>query len=121
MERRHGSRGWWADPDGKPLTVGERITTRAAVIANGALYRSEEGEWVVEEPPNGPLTWGVGMLSGQIPAVGTVASGSDVRATRLAAGNGYTGDAIPVDESMCTTAINPVTKRPTRHLAPRST
>ena len=79
---------WWADPDGKPLTVGERIDTRTAVIADGAMYRSEEGEWVVEEPPNGPLTWGVGILSGQIPAVGTVASRSVVRATRLALDDG---------------------------------
>jgi hypothetical protein len=42
------------------------------------------------------------------------------RATRLAAGGGYTGDATPVDESMCTT-INPVTKRSARHLRSRST
>lgn len=73
---------WWADPDGEPLTVGERIDTRISVVVGGALYRSEGGAWVVEDPPRGPLTWGVGMLSGEIPAVGATEPDAEVRVTR---------------------------------------
>ena len=73
---------WWTDPEGEPLTVGKRVDTRIAVIVDSALYRSEDSAWVVEDPPGGPLTWGVGMLSGQIPAVGAPGPDADVRVTR---------------------------------------
>jgi hypothetical protein len=73
---------WWADPEGEPLTVGERIDTRISVVVGSALYRSEDGEWVVEDAPRGPLTWGVGMLSGQLRAVSRASSNDDIRVTR---------------------------------------
>jgi len=73
---------WWTDPDGEPLTVGERISTRISVVLDGALYQSEDSAWVVQEPPRGPLAFGIGMLSGQISPVVRGDARDDVRVTR---------------------------------------
>lgn len=80
---------WWADPDGDPLTVGERVDTRISVLVDGAMYRSDDGAWVVEDAPTGPLTYGIGLLSGQISPVVRGDARDDVRVTRREVDDGY--------------------------------
>lgn len=94
---------WWADPDGEPLTVGERVDTRIAVVVDGAMYRSENGAWVIEDPPRGPLTWGIGMLSGEIPATGAPEPDADVQITRRDLDDGgelWTLELVEDDDSV---------------------
>lgn len=60
---------WWTDPDGRPLSVGERIQTEMSVAVGDEFYRAEGDTWVVEEGPR-PLTFWTGVLEGRIPALG---------------------------------------------------
>jgi len=76
---------WWADPEGEPLTVGERIQTDMHVLVGDTWYRTEAGSWVVAdrtEAPRGPLAYGIGLLTGQIPALPPTVEAAEVIATR---------------------------------------
>lgn len=76
---------WWADPDGEPLSFGERIQTEMDVIADGSWYWTEAGSWVLPDdrtPPRGPLAYGIGLLTGEIPAVPLTAEVTNTIVTR---------------------------------------
>jgi len=63
---------WWMDPDGEPLTVGERVETNITALVGDRFYRTEDGAWVVSDradAPRGPLSYATGLLSGEMPAV----------------------------------------------------
>jgi len=67
----HVSASWWSNPDGEPLTVGERIGTTISVITDGRYVFSRDETWIEPlEAPRGPLSWGTGMLAGDIPPLG---------------------------------------------------
>lgn len=70
---------WWTDPDGRPLSVGERVETTVSVITEGSYFFSRDDGWTAaldEERP--PLTYGVGMLTGDMPAVAGLPPNADV-------------------------------------------
>jgi hypothetical protein len=82
---------WWLDPEGEPLSFGERIQTEMHVLAGDSWYRAEDGSWLIEDrtaAPRGPLAYGIGLLTGSIPPVppGMDVAGSVV--TRRGAANG---------------------------------
>jgi hypothetical protein len=65
------SASWWSNPGGEPLTVGERIGETISVITDGQYVFSRDESWIAPlEGPRGPLSWGTGMLSGDIPPLG---------------------------------------------------
>lgn len=70
---------WWTDPDGEPLSVGERIDTDIWVILGNTAYVSRDQSWLVLDRADAPraLHWGTGMLSGEIPPLGFVRPGPD--------------------------------------------
>jgi len=76
---------WWADPEGEPLSFGERILTEMDVIADGSWYWTEAGSWVLPDdrtPPRGPLTYEIGLLTGEFPAVPPTEEAAETGATR---------------------------------------
>jgi hypothetical protein len=75
---------WWTDPDGEPLTVGERIDTQISVISGERFYRTERGAWVVasREDAPGALAWPTGVLSGAVPPLAGVETDADVVVSR---------------------------------------
>jgi hypothetical protein len=76
---------WWTDPEGEPLTVGERIETEMNVFLGDSWYRTEAGSWVVAErtdAPRGPLVYAIGLLTGEIPAVPPTEEAAETIATR---------------------------------------
>ena len=76
---------WWTDPDGEPLSFGERIQTEMDVIADGSWYWTEAGSWVVPDdrtPPRGPLAYGIGLLTAEIPALAPTVEAAETVATR---------------------------------------
>jgi len=83
---------WWTDPDGEPLSFGERIRTDMYLIVGDSWVRAEDGSWLThgdgEEAPRGPLTYGIGMLTGQIPAVPPTDGIAQAIATRRDLGDG---------------------------------
>jgi hypothetical protein len=77
---------WWTDIDRRPLSFGERIRTDMWVIVGDYWVRAEDGSWLTagdgEQPPRGPLAYGIGMLTGQIPAVPPTDGAAQAIATR---------------------------------------
>ncbi len=74
---------WWTDPSGQPLTVGERVATTISVVAAGSYHVAREEGWLAPlEVPRGPLTYAIGILSGEIPAIGGLAPNADVVVSR---------------------------------------
>jgi hypothetical protein len=76
---------WWADPEGEPLSIGERIQTEMDVIVDGSWYWTEAGSWGLPDdrtPPRGPLTYGIGLLTGEIPALPPTVDAAETDATR---------------------------------------
>ena len=76
---------WWLEADGEPLTVGERIETAMYVLVGDSWYRTEAGSWQVAdraEAPRGTLAYGIGLLSGEIPAVPPTEEAKEAISTR---------------------------------------
>ncbi len=81
---------WYTDPDGEPLSVGKRITTDIQVLVGDSWYRTEDGEWVIEDRADAPpaLSYPTGLLSAEILAVPPSGFPDDVTATRQALADG---------------------------------
>ena len=75
---------WWTDPDGEPLSVGERIDTDMWVILGNTAYASRDEAWLVVSRDDAPsvLHWATGMLSGAIPPLAGIDPESEPVITR---------------------------------------
>lgn len=73
---------WWTDPDGQPLSVGERIETNISVVVGGSWYISRDDGWTVALDEGRPLTYGIGMLTGDMPAVAGIPPNADATVSR---------------------------------------
>lgn len=90
---------WWTDPEGEPLTVGERIDTDIWVIVENTAYASRDQTWLVLSRADAPpvLGWATGMLSGEIPPIGGIDPGSEPAITRRALGDGVEVWRLEID------------------------
>lgn len=81
---------WWTDPEGEPLSVGERVDTDIWVVIGDTAYAAREDTWLSLSRGDAPdvLHWGTGMLSGAIPPVGGIDEGSEPEVTRRALADG---------------------------------
>lgn len=81
------STGWWTDPDGEPLTVGERVETVISIRVGDEFYTSQNDAWVSDaEAPRGPLSFWTGVLEDRIPIVGGFPAGAQADRRDLADG-----------------------------------
>lgn len=91
---------WWTDPDGEPLTVGERIDTDIWVIVDNTAYASRDQTWLGLSRADAPrvLDWATGMLSGAIPPIGGIDPGSEPAITRRALNEGGEVWRLEIDD-----------------------
>lgn len=75
---------WWTDPEGEPLTVGERIREEVNVIVGDGWYRAVDGAWIVASRDEAPpiLAFGVGLPSGEITPLAGIDPATVSRVTR---------------------------------------
>jgi hypothetical protein len=74
---------WWTDPAGEPLTVGERVETLIQVLVDDNYTFARDETWIsTTDGPRGPLTWGVGLLQGDVPVILGLNRGLDITVAR---------------------------------------
>ena len=91
---------WWTDPEGEPLTVGERIDTDIWVVVDDTAYTSRDQTWLDLSRTDAPpvLNWATGMLSGTIPPIGGIDPGSEPAITHRVLGDGGEVWRLEIDD-----------------------